>query len=322
MGTLLRKSEELMKSFTLSSGVVLEDPVVAYAEYGLADGPVALVCHGGFSPYEAAGPSGYWKGLIGPGKAIDTDRFRVLCPNALGAMFGTTSPLSVNPSTGKPYGGDFPPFTFEDSTRFLKAWLDSMGVTRVELAAGMSMGSCHCLMLAALYPSLVGKVVAVATAGRAPVAALTIHNLLIELLRLHPGELGVKTIFLISRLYYNHERGIQKKCGYDSSRVRDFLWEGLESRLETWDPSSIIAVLQALNTYDLGDRVVSCPTLLINFTTDQEFAPLWAEQLAARLPAARCEILDSDWGHLGCLAETAAMAPLIAEFVRSSPTSL
>lgn len=309
MVAVLRKSEELMKSFTLSSGVVLEDPVVAYAEYGPSDGPVALVCHGGFSPYEAGGPAGYWKTLVGPGKALDTDHYRVLCPNALGGMFGTTSPLS--------YPGEFPAFTFEDSTRFLKAWLDEMGVTRVEVAAGMSMGSCHCLQLAALYPSLVGRVVAVATAGRAPVAALTIHNLLIEILRLHPGELGVKTIYLISRLYYNHERGIQKKCGYDSARVRDFLWEGLESRLATWDPASIIAVLEALNTYDLGSRVVECPALLINFATDQEFAPIWAEELAARLPQARCVILDSDWGHLGCLAETAQMDPLIREFLTS-----
>ena len=317
MGALLRKSEQAMKSFTLSSGVVLENPEVAYAAYGLEDGPVALVCHGGFSPYQAAGPGGYWDGLIGPGKAIESESYRVLCPNDLGAMFGTTAPLWVNPETGKPYGTDLHSFTFEDSTRFLKAWLDHMGVTRVELAAGMSMGSCHCLMLAALYPSLVQKVVAVATAGRAPVAALTIHNLLLELLRMHPGELGVKTIFLISRLYYNHERGIQKKCGYDSARVRDFLWEGLESRLQTWDPASIIAVLEALNTYDLGSRVVECPTLLINFTTDPEFAPWHAQELAARLPDARCEVLDSDWGHLGCLAETRAMTPLIREFLRA-----
>jgi len=304
-----------MKPFTLESGAVLEQPVVAYADYGPKDAPVVLICHGGFSPYEAMGPGAYWDGLVGPGKAIDTERHRVLCPNALGAMFGTTGPLSVNPASGVAYGADFPEFTFEDSTRFLKAFLDDLGVSRVEVACGPSMGSCHSLMLAALYPELVGKVVAVATAGRIPVAALTIHNLLMTLLRMHPGELGVKTIYLISRLYYNHERGIARKCGHDSARVEAFLWEGMESRLATWDPESIIAVLRALNTYDLGEHEVRCPVLAINFTTDQEFAPERARELAERLPDARCEILDSDWGHLGCIAETAAMAPLIREFL-------
>lgn len=304
-----------MKDFVLSSGAVLAQPEVAYADYGPREAPVVLICHGGFSPYEAMGPTGYWDGLIGPGKAIDTERYRVLCPNALGAMFGTTSPLSLNPATGRPYGADFPAFDFLDSTRFLKAFLDELGVTRLAAACGPSMGSCHSLMLAALYPELVGKVVAVATAGRTPVAALTIHNLLINLLRMHPGEAGVKTIYLVSRMYYNHERGIQRKCGYDSARVDAFLWEGLESRLATWDPESIIAVLRALNTYDLGELTVRCPALLINFTTDQEFAPVWAQELAARLPDARCSILDSDWGHLGCIAETSAMSPLIRQFL-------
>ena len=97
--------------FQLSTGAHLPTLTVAYETWGelAADGNnVILLCHGYTNHPHAAGEGGWFAPLVGPGKAIDTDRVFVICPNVLGGCRGTTGPNSTNPATKKPYGADFP----------------------------------------------------------------------------------------------------------------------------------------------------------------------------------------------------------------------
>src|SRR5262249_38574 len=104
---------------------------------------------------------GWWDGMIGPGKAFDTDRYFVVSTNLLGGCRGTTGPSSLNPATGKPYGSDFPVITVADIVRAERAFLHELGITRLAVVAGGSLGGMQALEWAIVYPGEVDAIVAI-----------------------------------------------------------------------------------------------------------------------------------------------------------------
>ena len=353
----------LPEPFITEKGGVIKNPVVAYEEYGKKEGPTVFITHGGLSSHHAAGKysaqdhlPGFWDDVIGPGKAIDTDRFRVLSANSLGSMYGSASPLTSNPDTGKHYGPDFPEITMIDMVRYHKAFLDQMGVWRLYMIAGPSMGSLQALQMAALYPDFIDSVVAVATAGRMTPSGMCIHHFMINALQIDPEykngwyeigtpRLALRLIQQVARIYYTHERFIKQKCwdsvpeGKDSQTKRslnanDYLQTGIEEQIAGRDPNCYIRILNAINTYDLaaglhdyerGAQRIKCPVLLINITTDAEFPPYWAEELAELLNRknpnqALVRIIDSPWGHMGCVQEGNAIGKHIRDFLNQWPS--
>jgi homoserine O-acetyltransferase len=133
---------ERLDSVTLESGATLAPVDVAYADYGPRDAPVILIHHALTGDAEAIE---WWDTLVGPGRAVDTDRFRVICSNLLGGCKGTTGPSSIDPATGEPYGLDFPLFTVRDLVTVQRALLRSLGVAKVHAAVGGSLGGMQAL---------------------------------------------------------------------------------------------------------------------------------------------------------------------------------
>ena len=138
---------KLPAPFITEKGATINGPVAAYEEYGNPSGPTIFITHGGLSSHHAAGRHspedeipGFWDDIIGPAKAMDTNRYRVISANALGSMYGSSSPLTINPDTGKHYGPEFPEITLIDMVRFYKAFLNQMGVSELFMMAGPSMG--------------------------------------------------------------------------------------------------------------------------------------------------------------------------------------
>ena len=155
--------------FELESGVKLADMTLAFETYGALapDGRNAiLVTHGFTSSHHAAGKytptgaPGWWDGLIGPGKTIDTDRYFVVSSNMLGSSYGSTAPASVNPATGKRYGPEFPTITLRDMVRAQKLLLESLGVHHLVAVAGPSFGGYQAFQWAMQYPDFMDGVVA------------------------------------------------------------------------------------------------------------------------------------------------------------------
>ncbi|MBF0546562.1 MAG: alpha/beta fold hydrolase [Candidatus Riflebacteria bacterium] len=355
------KCLHLSTPFQTQRGVIISQPIIAYEDYGLPNGPVIFIAHGGLSNQHAAGryssrdlAPGWWDGLIGPEKAFDTNRFRIIATNVLGSMFGTTGPQSINNETGKIFGPDFPKLTLRDIVRFQKVFLNEIGVERLEVMAGPSMGSMLSLEMAASYPEFVKGVVAVATAGRTPPPALAAHHFMMNLIKqdqqFNAGWYGenkpkacLKAIYQFSRMFYGHEKLLRKQFwnrltdGLNSQDDRshaaaDYLMEQVDIRIQAWDPNSIISLLSAINTHDLGcgsesysDGVkrITCPLLLMNIDTDQEFQPDWAVEIAEILNSrtsgqATFRVLESSYGHLGCLMETKQMEPHIRKFMQNA----
>ncbi|MFK3984337.1 homoserine O-acetyltransferase [Micromonospora sp. NPDC050397] len=182
---------DLPDPLKLDSGRELGPIRVAYETYGVLSPErdnVILVCHALSGDAHAAGLSatppevstrdgfaatdrdgsagrglGWWDGMIGPGKAFDTDHYYVIATNLLGGCRGTTGPSSTNPATGKPYGADFPVVTVADMVRTQRALLDALGIERLAAVAGGSLGGMQALEWAVLYPDQVDAVVAIAS---------------------------------------------------------------------------------------------------------------------------------------------------------------
>ena len=135
-------------AFTLWRGGSLPELTLAYECWGELSPTKdnAIIIFTGLSPSAHAASSaedtspGWWEFMIGPGKAIDTDKFFVVCANSLGGCHGSTGPSSVDPHTGEPYGGDFPDMTVEDIAKSGYYLMRALGVERVYAAVGSSMG--------------------------------------------------------------------------------------------------------------------------------------------------------------------------------------
>jgi homoserine O-acetyltransferase len=134
---------------------------------GLAKTPPAESTRDGFGATDRDGTAakglGWWDGMIGPGKAFDTDRYYVVATNLLGGCRGTTGPSSTDPATGRPYGTDFPVITVADMVRTERAFLDELGIERLAAVAGGSLGGMQALEWAILFPDQVDAIVAIAS---------------------------------------------------------------------------------------------------------------------------------------------------------------
>src|SRR6202030_4227634 len=152
------------KPLRLDAGVELAPFQIAYQTYGTLNperSNAILVCHALTGDQHVAnihpltGKPGWWETMVGPGRPIDTERYFVICPNALGACMGTTGPASTNPKTGEPWGLDFPMITVRDMVRAQAMLLDRLGIQSLFSIAGGSMGGMQVLQWASLYPERV-----------------------------------------------------------------------------------------------------------------------------------------------------------------------
>jgi homoserine O-acetyltransferase len=106
---------------------------------------------------------GWWSGFVGPGLALDTNRFCVICINYLGGCYGSTGPASINPDTGRPWGHDFPVLRMCDIVDSQIRFLDHLGVRKLHAVIGASLGGFLCLSLATRYPDRVAQVIPIGT---------------------------------------------------------------------------------------------------------------------------------------------------------------
>jgi homoserine O-acetyltransferase len=156
-------------------GGVLPEVTLAYETWGelngAADNAVLLVhaltgdSHAAGGPNETHKRGGWWDPMVGPGRAIDTERYFVVCSNVLGGCSGSTGPASPEPAGGRPYGMRFPVVTIRDMVRSQKRLLDSLGVQRLALVAGGSIGGQQALEWAVEFPGFVERAMPVAATG-------------------------------------------------------------------------------------------------------------------------------------------------------------
>jgi homoserine O-acetyltransferase len=161
------------RALALDGGGSLSGFTLAYETWGTLDADASnaiLVCHAWTGDSHLAGPAGlghatpgWWEGAVGPGLAIDTDRFFVVCINVLGGCQGSTGPASIDPATGTPYGSQFPVLTVRDMVRAQRYVADHLAIGRWHAVVGGSMGGMQALEWAITYPDRVASLVVIAS---------------------------------------------------------------------------------------------------------------------------------------------------------------
>jgi len=163
------------EGFRLEKGGSLPEIVVAYERSGAITSDnrnVIFICHALTGDAHVAGlrpgeiePSGWWEGMVGPGKGIDTRHYQVICANILGGCKGTTGPSSINPATGKPYGSTFPKITLGDIVEVQHLFLRQIGITRLAGIVGGSFGGMLVLEWLIRYSAKVDHAIIIAAAA-------------------------------------------------------------------------------------------------------------------------------------------------------------
>ncbi|WP_051378758.1 homoserine O-succinyltransferase MetX [Derxia gummosa] len=158
----------------LACGISLADYELVVETYGELDADrsnAVLICHALNASHHVAGVDdkgerGWWDNMVGPGKAVDTRRFFVIGVNNLGSCFGSTGPRSANPATGKPWGADFPVVTVEDWVDAQARLLDVMGIEKLAVVMGGSLGGMQALSWSIRYPERVAHCAVIASTPR------------------------------------------------------------------------------------------------------------------------------------------------------------
>jgi homoserine O-acetyltransferase len=331
----------LIRDFRLHNGAVMPEANIAYETYGrlARDGRNAvLITHGYTSSHHAAGRNpangnqpGWWDGLIGPKKAIDTDKLFVVASNMLGSSFGSTSGASPDPRTAKPYGPDFPAITVRDIVAGQKALLDSLGVRHLVAVAGPSYGGYQAFQWAVSYPEMMDAIVAVVTAPKSQNAEQRLAELEARLAtdpEWHGGRYydrgGAKTVLTQLRFDTLMGYGYNEQLAgrYPEQAAREQAIRQLASDwARDWDANSLVILRRATIGFDTvrDFAKIRAKLLYVLCRTDTLFPPSLApgvmRDLAAAGVDARYFEIDSDLGHSASGPEHAKWSPVLREFL-------
>jgi homoserine O-acetyltransferase len=189
-----RQYFDLPSPFPMKRGGELRGARLAYETWGTLNAARdnAVLILTGLSPSAHAASNaidespGWWEDIIGPGKAIDTDRWFVICANSLGSCKGSSGPASIDPATGEPWRLDFPELSLEDVGNAGYELAHGLGIERLAALVGCSMGGMSALGCLAHHPGFARAHVSVCTAPRAQPFAIAIRSLQREAIRLDP----------------------------------------------------------------------------------------------------------------------------------------
>jgi homoserine O-acetyltransferase len=270
----------------LDSGETLGPITLAYETFGQLNAGrsnAILICHalsgdshvaGYYSPDDKA--PGWWDDCVGPGKAFDTDRFFVICSNVIGGCQGSTGPGSIDPQTGRPYGLRFPVITVGDMVRAQRHLIDHLGIDRLLLVAGGSMGGMQVLQWAASYPERVCAAVPIATTARHSPMLIAFSEVGRQAIYADPNwnygdyyasprpNAGLAVARMVGHITYLSEASMHHKFGRQlQNRQRfgfdfdtDFAVEGYlrykgNRFTERFDANSYLYVTKAMDYFDL-----------------------------------------------------------------------
>ena len=329
-----------IKDFRFESGTVMPEVTIAYETYGTLapDGRNAvLLTHGYTSGQHMAGRSGAngaegsWDGLVGPGKAIDTDRLYVVSSNMLGSSFGSTNPAFINPATGKPYGPDFPDITLVDIVNAQKALLEGLGVKHLVAVAGPSFGGYQTFQWGVTHPDFMDGLVAVVSAPKGSGGDAAVKSL-VDSLAKDPnwngghyydkgGVTGILTEMRVATLKrYGIDEQLAAKFPDKEAREAE-----IKRRAETWskvfDANSLVVLRKASVRFDAEKDMakIKAKVLYVLSRTDKLFPPSIAPDVMAKLKAAGVSAdyfeIDSDFGHSASGLDAAKWAPRLKTFM-------
>ncbi|NGQ94411.1 homoserine O-acetyltransferase [Brevibacillus sp. SYP-B805] len=342
---------------TLESGEVLSEVEVGYQTYGTYEpekGNAVLVCHALTGDVYAAGDGerqGWWDGLIGPGKVVDTNKYFVICSNVLGGCYGTTGPASICPETGKPYGSSFPVVTIRDMVRVQRRLLSVLGVERLYAVIGGSMGGMQVYEWLVEYPDMMDVGVPIATCARMSAVGIAYNDVGRQAIcsdpewkdgDYYPGEgprQGLSIARMVGMLTYRTAELFEERFGRNlrdsvANPLTDSVFE-IESYLryqgeklvKRFDANSYLYLLKAMDTHDIGrDRGglkeaiahIKARVLAIGIVNDLIYPVDHQQEMVALMKQCGVDVefytIESKYGHDAFLVDFPKFAPLLEPY--------
>lgn len=351
----------------LEGGQVLRPFTVAYKEYGELNADksnAVLICHAltgdqyCASKHPKTGKPGWWEMLIGPGKAIDTDRFYVVCPNIIGGCMGSTGPASVNPATGKPYGVDFPVVTIRDMVEAQVRLIDHLGIDQLFAVVGGSMGGMQVLEWAACHGTRVFAAVPIATAAWHTSQNIAFHEVGRQAVMADPDwcggqylekdkvpRRGLAVARMAAHITYLSEEALQQKFGrnfqdrldrsfsFDADfQVESYLRHQGSTFVDRFDANSYLYITRAMDYFDLASRYddvlanafrgTETRFCVVSFTSDWLYPTRENKEIVQALNAVAANVsfveIESDKGHDAFLVDEPEFFETVGGFIAAA----
>ena len=362
VGIVETKYFDIAEPIDLDSGKTLNNVTVAYETYGELNkekSNAILICHALTGDAHAAGwhkgdkKPGWWEIVIGPGKAIDTEKYFVICSNVLGGCKGTTGPSSINPETDKEYGLDFPVITIGDMVKVQKKLIDHLKISQLYAVIGGSMGGMQVLEWMVSYPKMMKKAMPIATAAMSYPQQIAFNAVGRQSIFSDPnwnggnyyetGEIprnGLSLARMIAHITYLSDesmdikfgRGLQDKdeISYDFTvdfQVESYLKYQGESFVKRFDANSYLYITKAVDLFDLsvtnslidGFKDVECKVEVISVDSDWLYPTEQSTEIVTALNANNVEVsfseIKSNYGHDAFLLEKGQLNFIFSKFL-------
>ena len=364
VGLVAAHCYSIPEEISLEHGGRLSEVRVAYETYGCLNrekSNAILVCHALSGDAHAAGwhkgdeKPGWWDIIIGPGKALDTDKFFVICSNVLGGCKGTTGPSSPNPKTGMPYGLDFPFISVKDMINVQKRLLEHLGVDKLFAVIGGSFGGMQVLQWCISYPEEVRMAVAIATSAYSSPQQIAFNEVGRRAISSDPDwengnyygrappARGLSLARMIGHITYLSDESMHLKFGrrlqgkteygFDIStldfQVESYLKYHGDAFVKRFDANSYLYITKAIDYFDLTHKGAQslaeafkeskAKFLVISISSDWLYPPYQCREIAEALSANDIDVrhceIKSNYGHDAFLLESGQMNYAIGNFL-------
>ncbi len=358
----MRGTLRLPKPFSMRHGGSLAQVEMVYETWGeltpQKDNAVLLVT--GLSPGAHARSSaenqapGWWEEMVGPGQAIDTERFHVICVNSLGSCHGSTGPASIDPATGRAYRMSFPVLAIEDIAGAAHETVKALGIGRLRAIVGPSLGGMTALAYSMLFPDEVHALLTISSAARATPFAIAIRSVQREAIRSDPewkgGDYsapgpvtGLRLARKLGLITYRSAKEWRQRFARERVEVRDPQQGifGVEFEVEAYleaharkfagsfDPNCYLYLSRSMDLFDMAEhggtvkaglaRIRAAKVLVVGVETDFLFPLDQQQELATILAAQGRDVsfvaLPSVQGHDSFLVDFDRFCPTVAGFM-------
>ncbi|MCP4429944.1 MAG: homoserine O-acetyltransferase [Gammaproteobacteria bacterium] len=351
------------EGFPMYKGGRLAEVTLAYECWGELSSKAdnAILIFTGLSPSAHATSSeldsspGWWEYMVGPGKAIDSNRFYVVCVNSLGGCHGSTGPASIDPASGEPYGANFPCLTVEDISRAGFLLMQELGVERLFAAVGSSMGGMAVLAYAIQFPQKIEYLISVSAATSALPLTIALRSLQREIIRSDPawnngqyqkGHEPLIGMALARKLgLVSYRAADEWNSKFDRSKlppeklsgkhfqhefeIENYLEYNAQKFVRSFDANSYQYLSRAMDLFDIAEHGGSIESsmskikvkkaLVIGVTTDILFPSRQQREIAESLQNTGTETeyveIDSVNGHDAFLVDEEHFSPVVARFL-------
>ena len=328
------------KEFELESGVKLPSLTIAYDTYGVRNedsSNVIWVCHALTANSDVAD---WWPHTVEEGCFLDPDKYFTVCANFLGSHYGTTGPLSENPKTGEPWYGDFSRITVRDMVRAHQLLAEYLGIKRVKLLIGSSIGGFQCLEWSVMQPDFAERAAFIATTPRTKPWASAFNESQRMAIQSDPtfgernAEAGLDGLAIARSIALLSYRGgmaydkTQEDADPDEAsferRVHSYQRYQGEKLRRRFNAYSYIRLSQAVDSHNLGRgrgkvedvlKQIKAKSLVVAITSDILFPPSDHQILIDNIPDVEYHLIDSDFGHDGFLVEHKQLNDIILNFL-------